>query len=157
DRRTVAPIDGYDVSVECAGVGEVSVERGRTVFVDGARGQADGDIRWRHVVDGGRRADAGRGAAAAVGDRDADRIVAVLQVLMRDVERGHTGGQVDILGVAVAPVNGDGVGIERTGISEATAQRRRVILVDRGRRQADGDIRRGDVVDRGVFGHDCGV
>src|SRR5437588_42429 len=96
---------------ERAGVGKAAAERGRVVFVDGYRVQAQLEIGRRHVVDRDRRA-AGAAGAVAVRHRGGDRVTPtgrVVEVLVTGAaEIKDTSAEIDgRVATAIAPVDVD--------------------------------------------------
>src|SRR5205807_20962 len=82
----------------------------------------------------------GRGAAGFV------------EVLVADAaEVDNAGSQIQAAGAAVAPVDGDGVSVQRTRVGEAAAQGGGAVFVDGRSAQRQLDIGRRDIVD-----HDAG-
>ena len=143
----VAPVDDHCAGVERTRIGERTAQRGRAVLADGGGAERQLHIGRCDVIDG----DAAAGLAAAavlIGHGDGDGVVAGAEVLVVDIaEAEHSGGQVERVTAAVAPGDDDSVRIQRTGISEGSAERGRAILVDRGRAQAQLHVRRSKVAD----------
>ena len=92
--------------------------------------------------------------AIFVGDRDGNGVTAVVKVVMRDAAEAQD-ARAEVkrsVGATIAPVDDDGVRIQRTGIGERTAQRGRVVLVHAGGAEAQLHVGRRDVVDRDADG-----
>ena len=138
--RAVAPVDGRGVRVDQAHIGEGRCDRDRVAFVDRLVGSGGHDRG--HVKDADfQRSDVD--SAVIVADRHGNRVVAVVDVEVASGQRAEC--RVDhLVGRAVAPVDGCGVGIVLARIGEGRCKDR-VAFVDR--LVGSGDHDRGDIHD----------